>query len=55
MVVISLPAPQLNWGRHRVGYRDHVTTIKREEIFGLLVYPTPVIKNGNILSNTRIF
>lgn len=51
IVVISLPAPRLYWGQHRVGYRDHLTTIKREEIFGFLVYPTPAIKNGNILWN----
>lgn len=49
MVVIPLPAPQSYWGWHRVGHRDHLTTIKREEVFGFLVYPTPEIKNGNIL------
>lgn len=44
----SYTGPSHNWSWDRVGHRDHVTTVKTEELSGFLVYPTPVTKKGNI-------
>lgn len=43
---LSYTGPSHNWSWDRVGHRDHMTPVKRKEIPGFVVYPTPVRKKA---------